>query len=83
MPGPTPTLDSSAETGVYIKESMAPSTAPIGSDRAQADITTRKRAAEHGERVTGLSKSTAAFLEAFLSDIAKRLLGWVPVLLGR
>ena len=42
MPEPIPTLDSSAETEVDIKESMAPSTAPIGSDRPQADITTRK-----------------------------------------
>jgi hypothetical protein len=39
MPGPIPTLDSSAETEVDIKESMAPSTALIGSDRAQGDST--------------------------------------------
>lgn len=82
MPGPIPTLDSSAETEVDIKESMAPSTALIGSDRAQGDITTRKRAAKHGERVIGLNKSTAAFLEVFLFDIAKRLLGMGSCIVG-
>jgi hypothetical protein len=70
-----PTLEGSAKTQVDIKESMAHSTAPIGSDRAQADIITRTRAAEHGERVIGLNDTTAAFLEVLLFDIVKRLLG--------
>jgi hypothetical protein len=82
MPGPIPTLDSSAETEVDIKESMAPSTALIGSDRAQGDSTTRKRAAKHGERVISLNKSTTALLEVFLFDIAKGLLGVGSCIVG-